>query len=286
MSDPALPHFAGATVALLESRLADQTAAMVRRLGGTPLSAPSVDEADVDHDEAVAGFAAALEAAPGCVVVFLTGVAVSRLFATADRLGLADSLIASLRKAEIVARGPKPTGALARRGLSVARTVSEPFTTAEVIETLATIDVEGRDVTVVHYGERSDAIVSALLARDAHVHELMLYQWRLPADVGPLTRAVDAIIDGRVDVVAFTSQIQVRHLLEVAGDSRRERLIDSLNAHVLIGSVGPTCAAACVDAGMRRVVTPEHPKLAPMLNTLAAAYAARTTEIHPKKESL
>lgn len=268
-------HFGGARVVLLESRMAAETAAIVRRLGGNPVSAPSLAEVDVDADEAVLAFIDRLPVPREPVVVFLTGVAVTRLFAAADRLGRDVALLEGLAGAAIVARGPKPAGALGRRGVSAARTVPEPFTTTDVIVTLEAMPVEGREVTVVHYGERNEPIVSHLETRGAYVRELMLYEWRLPADVAPLSQAIDAMIAGDISVVAFTSQVQVRHLLEVAGPTRREALLASLNATVLVGAVGPTCAAACTAAGIRVVLTPERPKLAPLLQALALAQSER-----------
>ena len=270
-------HFGGARVVLLESRMAAETAAIVRRLGGDPVSAPSLSEVDVDADEAVLSFIDRLSATREPVVVFLTGAAVTRLFAAADRLGREAALLEGLAGAAIVARGPKPAGALARHGLSTSRTVPEPFTTTDVIDTLDAMPVEGRNVTVVHYGERNEPIVSRLEARGAQVRELMLYEWRLPADVAPLSQAIDALIAGDIPVLAFTSQVQVRHLLQVAGPGRCQALLAALNATVLVGAVGPTCAAACSAAGIRDVVAPEHPKLAPLLHILAVAQSARAS---------
>jgi uroporphyrinogen-III synthase len=267
--------FGGATVVLLESRLAAETAAMVRRLGGEPVCAPSLAEVDVPVDDDVAALVDRLTASSGSAVVFLTGVAVTRMFAAADRLRRSDALARALSRAVVVARGPKPSGALARRGVAVSRSVAEPFTTADVVAALEGVPLEEREVTLVHYGERSEPLVSYLSSRGARIHELMLYEWQLPADTGPLSRAVDAIVAGEVDVVAFTSQIQVRHLLGVAGPARRDALVHALNERVLVGAVGPTCAAACAAAGVLDVVTPIHPKLAPMLTALAHAHAAR-----------
>lgn len=275
MSRQTAANFGGARVGLLESRLAAETAAMVRRLGGDPVSAPSLAELDVDADQAVTALVTRLVTAREPVVVFLTGVAVTRLFVIADRLGCEARLREGLAGAAIVARGPKPAGALARRGVSAGHSVPEPFTTADVIATLQVMPVESREVTVVHYGERSEPITSHLEARGALVHELMLYEWRLPADIGPLSRAVDALIAGEIPVLAFTSQVQVRHLLEVAGSARHTALLAALNNTVLVGAVGPTCAAACTAAGIRAVVSPEHPKLAPLLQLLALGQSAR-----------
>ena len=80
-----------------------------------------------------------------------------------------------------------------------------------------------RDATVVHYGERNEPIVAALLTRGARVRELMVYEWQMPVDLAPLSAAIDALVAGDIPVLAFTSQIQLRHLLEVAGSAGATR---------------------------------------------------------------
>lgn len=270
----ARPSFGGAKVALLEARLAKETAAMVARFDGIPVPAPALAEHPLDADGDVAACIDRLLARPGAIVVLLTGVAVTRLFAAAERAQREVQLADALSRSVVVARGPKPSGALARRLVPVGVPVAEPFTTADVIAALGTIPVEGRPVLLVHYGERSDALVTALTGRGAAVEELTLYEWRLPADTAPLSRAIDAIVAGEIAVLAITSQIQVRHLLDVAGPARRGPLLEALNTRVLVGAVGPTCAAACDAAGIRVGVVPEHPKLAPLLSALAAACQA------------
>lgn len=264
--------FGGVKVALLESRLAEETAAMVRRLNGDPVAAPSVVEADVDAHDAIARFLDRARAPGDRLIIFLTGVAVARVFAIAEQLGRTTDLQQCLAGAAIVARGPKPAGALARRGVTHAIGVADPFTTADVITVLASLPVAGRHVTLVHYGERNDALAAHLEERGAFVHELMVYEWRLPDDVSPLSAVIDALIAGRIPVLALTSQVQLRHMLAVAGQ-RSGALVDALNRHVLVGAVGPTCAAACAVAGIERLVIPAHPKLAPLLHALAAAWS-------------
>ncbi|HET7218783.1 MAG TPA: uroporphyrinogen-III synthase [Vicinamibacterales bacterium] len=269
--------FGGAKVALLESRLADETATMVRRLGGEPVSAASVVEAEVDAHTAIADFIDRAPTPGEHIVIFLTGAAVARVFATAEALGRVSRLHQRLTEAVLVARGPKPAGALARRGIVHAIAVPDPFTTADVITSLESLPVGARPVTVVHYGERNDALVAHLQGRGARVDELMVYEWRLPANVAPLSALVDALIAGQIPVLALTSQVQLRHLLIVAGD-RHDALIGALNRQVLVGAVGPTCAAACRAAGIDRVVMPDHPKLAPLLHALAGAHRRQPSQ--------
>ena len=105
--------------------------------------------------------------------------------------------------------------------------------------------------------------------------DLLLYEWLLPADTAPLERLVEELLAGTVDVVAFTSQVQVRHLFLVAGEARRTALVTALG-RTLVGAIGPTCAAAVDERGIPVAVVPDNPKLVPLLKALATAQAARS----------
>jgi hypothetical protein len=66
-----MPSLQGARVGLLESRLSQELAELVRRLGGTPVVAPSVRE--VPHLEETTRFVEALLTKRFSVIVVLTG---------------------------------------------------------------------------------------------------------------------------------------------------------------------------------------------------------------------
>ena len=104
----------------------------------------------------------------------------------------------------------------------------------------------------------------------AAVDEICLYEWRLPDDVAPLERLVGEIIDGKVDAVAVTSQIQIRHVFEIADKlGRSHALADALSRNVVVAAVGPVCASALRSYGVVPHVQPSHPKMGPMLLALA-----------------
>jgi len=42
------------------------------------------------------------------------------------------------------------------------------------------------------------------LERGASVTPVPVYQWALPEDIGPLQRAIQAIVDGKIDVLLIT----------------------------------------------------------------------------------
>ena len=266
-----MPDFRGARIALLEARLSEETANLVRRMGGEPVSAPALREAAHPIRDLCSGFVAQLSRAPEPVVICLTGAGVRALFAQAAELGCEDALQAGLARAITVCRGPKPAGALTARGLPVSIRAGDPFTTTEVLAAIEPLQLSGRFVGLVHYGERNVTLADWLRERGADVHEVLPYEWHLPEDTGPLDRLVDDIVAGKLDAVVFTSQVQVEHLLRIAGPTRKQALIAALQTRTLTGAIGPTCAATLERVGVPPAVVASPPKLLPLLNAVAEA---------------
>ncbi|MEP7051836.1 MAG: uroporphyrinogen-III synthase [Pseudomonadota bacterium] len=256
-------------VALLESRMKSELARLVEKHGGAPLCVPAVQEAPHIEADAIVDLLNQFAAGEHEVVIFMTGVAVSLLFELAQELGRHAELVAALRSATTVCRGPKPTAAL--RGFGVPPTMSarEPFTAAELIDALSELELAGRRVLLFNYGERSETLSETLLARRADLREFWLYQWQFPADTSALEDLVRRIVDRQVDALAVTCQIQFRHLYQVAErvDLGRE-LVDALRKDVVVAAVGPTCRAIIEVHGVRPHVMPEHPKMGPLVMAL------------------
>lgn len=257
-------------IALLEARMSRELARLVEKHGGDPICVPAVRESGQDMDpEGARRLIAGLARGDHDIAVFMTGVAVSLLFEMAERLQLRPDLVAGLKRMTTVCRGPKPTAALRGFGVVPTLTAREAFTSAEVIDAFASVELKGRRVLLFHYGERSDALAETLLARDAVVEEQWLYRWHMPEDTSGLERLVGDIIEGNVDALAITCQIQFRHLfqiaerLELSGD-----LVRALNERVVVAAVGPTCHAILQVHGVDVHVMPDHPKMGPLVLSL------------------
>ncbi len=260
----------GKRVALLEARMSAELAAMVERFGGVPYSVPAVREIPIELPGETAAFVDALCAGRFAVVIFMTGVGASALLREAEKAAKLEAALSALRGATTVCRGPKPVAVLRRQNVQVNITAAEPHTTVELLQALESIDLEGRTVALVHYGERNDAAAAGLQTRGAIVSEICLYEWRLPDDVAPLTRLVAEIIAGAIDAIAITSQIQIRHLFQIAERlGQSSALADALNRRIVVAAVGPVCATALRSFGVIPHVQPSHPKMGPMLLALA-----------------
>jgi uroporphyrinogen-III synthase len=238
----------------------------------------AVREEPIDCAAPVAEFVERLTARGPHMVIFLTGVGADAVFKEAERQERLAVLLDRLRKTTIVCRGPKPAAVVRRHGLSIDLPVAAPYTSEEVLSPLASIPLDGVDVTLVHYGERNARMADALEGRGAALHDLCVYEWRLPRDLRPLEELVRDILAHRFDAVIFTSQIQGRHLLQVAdGMQMRHALVDALNRDVVVSAMGPVCRAALEELGIQPHVVPTTPKMAPLVSALADYFAVRSS---------
>jgi uroporphyrinogen-III synthase len=277
--------FAGARIGLLEGRMGRELADLVRRQHGTPVVAPALREVPLDASAEVQILVDGLIDGSIDMVIFLTGAGANALFAEAVRIGRSRELEDALRWVTTVCRGHKPRAAMKQKGLPVSVMVAEPYTTADVIEALAGLSPEGRGVAIIHYGERSPVIAEALSAWGSRVQDVCVYEWSLPEDTGPLERLIDEILAGRIDAVAFTSQIQVRHIFEVAGrNGTALGLMQALNTRTVVAAVGPTCAEALRAVGVPPLVVPSNPKMGPMVMALVQHLrAVRGRQLAPRE---
>jgi uroporphyrinogen-III synthase len=148
--------------------------------------------------------------------------------------------------------------------------VPSPYTSDDVLAQLASMPLEGVEVTLVHYGERNARLADAIAARGAALRDLCVYEWHLPEDLSPLQALVRDILSHQFDAVMFTSQIQGRHLVAVADAMQlRNSLVDALNKDVVVAAMGPVCKAGLEELGVAPHVVPLVPKMAPLVSALA-----------------
>lgn len=268
--------FGGLKVLSLESRRAKEMEALIRREGGEPFVAPSVQERALEDRREALKFVDRLEAGEFDLVVCMTGAGLSfmRELAIQDSdLTTLSRLAEGLRNTFIVSRGPKPVPILRELGARAQVVVPEPNTWKEVVAAVAARPE--RRIAVQEYGRPNAEMTTALEALGATVTPFAIYRWDLPADAGPLREAVRRLAARAFDVALFTSSIQLNHLLEIARELGLEMTVrDALQHDVVVASVGPIMHEALEEAGLPVDIVPQHPKMAALVKAAAELGAA------------
>lgn len=252
----------------LESRRAPELAKLISNYGGEAVVAPAMREVPLESNKEALDFAAALFAGEFDMVIFLTGVGARALLTVVETAYKRDEYVAALQRVQVVPRGPKPVAVLRELGVTPAITVPEPNTWRELLLALdeagasrAELRLRGARVAVQEYGVSNPELLSGLRERGAVVTRVPIYQWALPEDLAPLQAAVRALAEGEIDVVLFTTGVQVAHLFQIAAEMKLEESMRRGFSRVIVASIGPTTSEELQRRGIRADLEPSHPKM-------------------------
>lgn len=247
----------GRVVAVPESRQLDVFASMLERRGAAVMRCPLVAIKDApDPAPVVAWIERAIETPPA-LHVFYTGEGITRLLGFAERAGLREPFVDSLRGVTKLCRGPKPVRALRKLDLDVDVPAPAP-TTAGVIEALGGLDLAGRRVCVQLYGSEPNPELTAFFERERiDADAVHPYVYTDESDDARVVELIGELAEGRVDAIAFTSKSQVERLLKLARGRELGARLEAGLAGTCVAAVGPVVAAALDDAGIRVDATPD-----------------------------
>jgi uroporphyrinogen-III synthase len=274
---------AGFTVAVTAERRRDEMAALLQRRGARVVTASTLTIVPLADDDALR---AATEATIGLVpdlVVATTGFGFRGWIEAAEGWGLGDRLREVLGKARLLARGPKPCGAIRAAGL-VEEWAAKTEASEEILAKLLAEGVAGHRIVVQEHGEPQTEFVAALRAAGAAVVEVPVYRWVPPPDPAPVRRLVEQIIAGQIDAITFTSAPAVRSFLSLAG-ADADGVLDRLRTHTLVACVGPVTAAPLAERSVP-VVMPERFRLGALIKTLTDELPRRAVRLRVAGETM
>ena len=260
--------FAGLRVLALESRRAAELAKLISTYGGEPVVAPAMREVPLDSNTEALSFAEALLAGQFDIVIFLTGVGARAVLSVAETKYPREEFVAALQRVKVIPRGPKPIAVLRELGVTHALTVPEPNTWRELLQTLdeaanssPEFRLRGARIALQEYGVSNPELISGLTERGAIVTRVPVYQWALPEDIAPMQSAIKKLAAGQIDVVLFTTGIQVAHLFQVAGEMKLDHAVREGLRRMIVGSIGPTTSEELQRKGIQPDLEPSHPKM-------------------------
>jgi uroporphyrinogen-III synthase len=256
------------TVAILEHRYTKEFSIMFERLGAKVHACPLLEEKPVENREELQQFVRLVVSGNLNVMIFLTGVGARFLISEAESLGVKDEFLKALGNLTIVVRGPKPVTALRQFGIRVDVIPDNP-TTEGVIEALRTRDLQGRRVGVQLYGTPNPQLVSALEAKGANVTPVQVYAYGAAADSSSVSALISRILDGQIQVVAFTSAPQVRMLFDFAAQLNVTEALGKALDTTVIASIGEVTSRALQEKALTPKIVPGQSKMGAMAQAIA-----------------
>ena len=259
----------GLTVLVPESRELDLFATMLEQEGAVTMRCPLVRILPLEDAAPVHAFIDHCIAGEFDDLVLLTGEGLRHLVKLAGpRLEPFLSRLAHIRK---IVRGPKPARAL--RELSLAPDISAPRPLSEaVLEIYAPQELVGRRIAVQLYpGDGAMGLVDSLRAGGAYVTTVTPYRYASDADTEEVQRAIEALLQGRIGLVAFTAAPQIERLVGVAKEIGLENALHAALARTPIAAIGPVVQESLSRYGLTAALAPESSfHMKPFVRAIAA----------------
>ncbi|MFB6284905.1 MAG: uroporphyrinogen-III synthase [Halobacteria archaeon] len=179
---------------------------------------------------------------------WLVLTSVSGVELTFDDVNAANA--ADTDRTRVAAIGPKTADAVRKKGMKV-ELVPEDYSSAGLVNELGD-EVEGRKVEVARSNHGTAELLDGLNDAGAYVHETVLYHLEKPDGAGEPT--VDALRNGELDAVLFTSSLTVENLIETAAGlgnlkdvGSEEELLDD----VVVGVIGEPTRRTAENLGIQ-----------------------------------
>ncbi len=280
-----MPGFNGLRVLSFETRRAKEIAQLIATNGGVPIVAPSTREIPDIPQEDELQLIHGIVTGEYDVVIFMTGVGARAFIDAAATAVPREAFLSALRKTRVIVRGMKPAGVMREFGVPIWLTAPEPNTWREIVQVLDqnanSVPLRGLRIGVQEHGAPRSELYEALRQRGAVVFAAHVYRWELPEDTGPLKDAVRSVYAGKVDVVMFTSSVQLVHALKIAAELGVKReFIAGLNRAV-VASIGPVASTALRQQGICVDLEPSHPKMGFLVKE-AALVSTELVESKPR----
>jgi uroporphyrinogen-III synthase len=266
----------GLTVGVTADRRGDDQVVMFGRHGAHVILGPTIATVKLPDPDLLRRRTEEIVSHPPDYLIANTGIGMKTWFAAAGEWGLGDRLIEVLGRTTLTSRGPKVAGALSSVGLSPGwRSPTEQL--GEVVDHLAAEGLAGKRVALQLHGDDGAEFVARLEAAGAAVSTIPVYVWKLPDDRRPARNLIEHTCAGDVDALTFTAGPQVRSMFQLASDAgRADELRQMLGSgRVVVGCIGPVCAAVAVECGIPEPVTPENWRLGSLVKVVAEALSSR-----------
>jgi uroporphyrinogen III methyltransferase/synthase len=248
---------------VLVTRPRDQSAELVERLeamGAEAIEAPMIRIEPPDNFEALDAACARADTFDWIVFSSINGVD-----AFIGRLLLSPFDLRALGHAKLCGVGSATADRLARHGLKLDVMPSEYRAEALIHALTQTGDLAGKKILLPHADVGREVIADELRKHGAQVVEVVAY--RTVATDPEREGQPDVyrmLLEGRIDVVTFTSPSAVRNMVSVLG---AEPAVDLLRK-TIVAAIGPVTAEAATRSGIETSVVPDKFTVPALVNAI------------------
>ena len=200
-------------------------------------------------------------------IIFTSANGVKYFFERLIKIGHDGHLPSSLR---ICAIGPATADQLKERGIRVHFTPKE-FIAEAILRGFKKTSAKGRRILLARAEKARDILPEGLREMGAEVDVITVYQTVKPK--GGSRRLTKLLMDGRIDVITFTSSSTVNHFAELLEKEDLNKLLEG----IAIACIGPITARTAKGYGMKVRIQPKEYTIPALTQAIVHYFSTSTS---------
>ncbi|MBM7587511.1 uroporphyrinogen-III synthase [Bacillus pakistanensis] len=263
----------GKRIVLAGSRKTEEMSILVEKQGGIPIVRPAQGTVYLAEDEVEPELTQIVNEGVDWII-FTTGTGTETLIEMAEKLGILDRFITTIKNAKVAIRGYKTLTALKKQGVKPSA-IDDDGTTQGLIRSLEPFDLKGQKVAIQLHGDTAPKLIQFLEENGAVCSQILPYKHISP-DPQVFDELCREILAGKVDAVCFTTALQVRYLFDFARENQYlTDILNMFNEKIIAAAVGKITAEALIEEGVENVLQPEKQRMGAMIMKLSQYYKER-----------
>ncbi|MCS7103827.1 MAG: uroporphyrinogen-III synthase [Candidatus Korarchaeum sp.] len=269
-------HLGGKTIAITRaSGQAKETEQLIKLMGGRPYHLPTIELRSSISLNKIKEFVNVLENGGTRYIIFTSVNSVKYFCEAIEKLGIREKVKEIMKKAIIVAIGPKTAKALEERGFSVGL-VPREFSSSGLVDTLKDMGVRGETVYAFRAKGASPVLREGLKRCGVLVKEIYLYEIMKPHGDRLRERFLRDLYEGKIDAIIFGSSKSVRNFFQMfKKEFSREEFRNLIRDKLTIVAIGPFTAMTLAKVGLKVDVIPSQYTFENALTALARFWSGQ-----------
>lgn len=246
---------------------ANQLADLIRLFDGIPYVAPTIELKPYQNKKKILKILNRIFNTKIDYLIFKSVNAVSFFILCLPLLQQKENFLKKLNKANIIAIGPKTNAELKRNGIK-ASLIPNKYNSEGIIDSLKEKNLMGKIVVIPRPKKIRNSLAKKLRDFGAKVFTIPVYEITLPKDYFKVLTLVRDIINGKINIITFTSSYSAINLVRVARKHKLDiKLRNALNK-CTIAVIGPKTQKTLENLGVKSNIIPKKYTIEAMINSL------------------
>jgi uroporphyrinogen-III synthase len=208
------------------------------------------------------------------IVIITSAVGARAMVELADKRGRRDELIEALERICIVTIGPETAKSIEGIGIRVDM-MPRIFSSEGIIEMLLSSSIEGKRIFLIRSDKGERKLVEKLRECRAEVTETIVYSLVPDLEDPGLSKIVDAMVAGDLDILAFTSPMSARVFLEAAVRKYPEKVVNEALDRSIVAAIGEPTRRMLESSGVRVDVVPPRATFESLIHSIKSRVSGR-----------